>query len=137
MPTSGKPFLDTNVLVYAIGGEPGRTPRAEALLREGGVISVQVLNELAAVAHRKLKMPWPEVAEVLAAIRMLCPRPTPLTLETHEQALDLASRYGFHIDDALIVAAALQADCRRLYSEDLQDGQVIGGLLIRNPFLDA
>jgi predicted nucleic acid-binding protein len=137
MPPSGKPFLDTNVLVYAIGDEPRRTQRAEGLLRAGGVISVQVLNELAAVARRRLKMPWPEIADALTAIRTLCPKPAALTLETHEQALGLTSRYGFHIYDALIVAAALQAECRELYTEDLQDGQVIDGrLTIRNPFLN-
>jgi predicted nucleic acid-binding protein len=82
-------------------------------------------------------MPWPEIADALTAIRTLCPKPAALTLETHEQALGLTSRYGFHIYDALIVAAALQADCRELYTEDLQDGQVIDGrLTIRNPFLN-
>lgn len=135
---SDRPFLDTNVLVYAVGDDSTRTPRAEALLHAGGVISVQVLNELAAVAHRKLKMSWPEIADALAAIRALCPAPVAVTLETHEHALKLASEYGFHIYDALIVAAALDADCGELYSEDMQNGQVIEGRLrLRNPFLSA
>lgn len=133
---SARPFLDTNILVYAIGGDPDRTPRAEALLRQGGMISVQVLNELAAVAHRKLKMSWADVGEALTSLRALCPAPTALTTATHERALSLAEAYGFHIYDALIVAAALEAECDELYSEDLQDGQVIEDrLTIRNPFL--
>jgi predicted nucleic acid-binding protein len=133
---SDKPFLDTNVLVYAIGDDADRTPRAEALLGAGGVISVQVLNELAAVAHRKLKMSWPEIADALSAIRTLCPTAVALTIETHEHALSLTSEHGFHIYDALIVAAALEADCSELYSEDMHDGQVIdGSLTIRNPFV--
>ena len=130
-----KVFFDTNVLLYTIGQDDARTPTAEALLLRGGLISVQVLNELASVAYRKLRMPWPEVTEALAAIRILCPSPLPITEETHDAALRLAKQHGFHIYDALIVVAALEADCVTLYTEDLQDGQVIDGrLTIRNPF---
>ena len=132
---SDRAFFDTNVLVYAIGQHDERTTSAEALLAEGGVVSVQVLNELAAVAHRKLGMSWEEITEALAAIRTLCPGPVPLTVDTHDAALRIASRYHFHIYDALVVAAALEADCTTLYSEDLQHEQVIDRrLTIRNPF---
>jgi predicted nucleic acid-binding protein len=82
-------FLDTNVLVYAIGQRDDRTPTAEALLAAGGVISVQVLNELASVAHRQLKMSWSDVSVALEAIEILCPSPVALTLATHEEALRL------------------------------------------------
>jgi len=132
---SGKPFFDTNVLVYVVGQDDERTGPAEALLADGGIVSVQVLNELAAVAHRKLGMSWEEITEALAAIRVLCPGPVPLTLDTHDAALRVASRYGFRIYDALVVAAALEAGCATLYSEDLQAGQVVDRTLtIRNPF---
>ena len=132
---SDKVFFDANVLLYTIGHHDARTPTAEALLAAGGMISVQVLNELASVARRKLQMSWPEVTEALEAIRILCPSPIPITAEMHDVALRLAGQYGFHIYDALIAAAALAADCTTLYSEDLQDGQVIDGrLTIRNPF---
>ena len=130
-----RPFFDTNLLVYVVGRDDARTGAAEMLLAAGGVVSVQVLNELAAVAHRKLGMSWEEVAAALAAIRVLCAAPVPLTVDTHDAALRIAARYGFHIYDALIVASALEADCTTLYSEDLQAGQVIDGTLtIRNPF---
>lgn len=132
---SDRVFLDTNVLVYALGQHADRTPTAEALLASGGVVSVQVLNELAAVASRKLRMSWPDVKAALADIKILCPSPIPITVETHDAALRLADRHGYHIYDALIVAAALEAECSILYSEDLQSGQVIDGrLTIRNPF---
>ena len=132
---NGKVFFDTNILLYTIGQHDARTPTAEALLANGGLISVQVLNELAAVAHRKLRMSWPEVTDALGAIRILCPSPIPITAEMHDAALRLAEQQGFHIYDALIVAAALEADCVTLYSEDLQSGQVIDGrLTIQNPF---
>jgi predicted nucleic acid-binding protein len=129
-----KVFFDTNVLVYVLG-EDERTASAEALIAIGGVVSVQVLNELTAVARHKLGMTWNEIEEALAAIRILCPSPVPLTIETHEAGLRIAAEYQFHIYDALIAAAALECECTTLYSEDLQDGQVIDGrLTIRNPF---
>lgn len=135
-----KAFFDTNILIYAIA-EPAvarpdvRTPRAEKLLLAGGVISVQILNEFASVARRKLAMPWPEVKEALQAIRVLCPAPVSVTLAVHDLAVGLVDRYGFSIYDALVAAAALKARCTVLYSEDFQDGQVLEGkLTIRNPF---
>ena len=134
---SDKVFFDTNVLLYTIGQHDARTPTAEALLSRGGLISVQVLNELASVAHRKLRLSWPEITEALGAIRILCPSPIPITAEMHDAALRLAGQHGFHIYDALIVAAALEGECSILYSEDLQAGQVIDGrLTIHNPFTE-
>ena len=53
------------------------------------------------------------------------PSPLPLTIETHDAALRIAAQYRFHIYDALVAAAALEAECTTLYSEDLQDGQII------------
>lgn len=133
---NGKAFFDTNILVYVVGQKDGRTGPAEALVAGGGVVSVQVLNELVSVARRKIGMTWEEIGEALAAIRTLCPSPVPLTVETHEAALRIATQYGYHIYDALIAAAALEAECSTLYSEDLQDGQVIDGrLTVRNPFI--
>jgi predicted nucleic acid-binding protein len=79
-------------------------------------------------------MPWEDVLEALAAIRVLCPSPVPLTLETHDAALRIARRHGYHIYDSLVIAAALDASCGKLYSEDMHDGHVIDGLTIRNPF---
>ena len=132
---NGKAFFDTNILVYTIGQHDTRTAVAESLLAAGGIVSVQVLNELAAVMQRKLRMPWEEIVEALAAVRVFCPSPTSLTSETHDAALDLARRHGWHVYDALIVAAALHAGCSTLFTEDLQHGRVIDGrLTIVNPF---
>ena len=130
-----KVFFDTNLLIYAIAQNDGRGPRAEALLATGGVVSVQILNEFVSVARRKIRMPWNEVTEALDAIRVLCPSPVAITIDTHEAALRIAQKYGFEIYDALVAASALEADCATLYSEDLQDGQIIDHqLTIRNPF---
>lgn len=128
-------FFDTNVFVYAIAENDPRADDAEELIAEGGKVSVQVLNEFAAVARRKTNMPWGEVQLGLEAIKILCPDPLPVTLDTHQQALTIAEKYGYGIYDALIVASALEAKCTILYSEDMQDGQVIDRrLTIRNPF---
>jgi len=130
-----KAFFDTNILIYSIAQEDRRAPRAEELLAAGGVLSVQVLNEFVSVVRRKIRMPWKEVREALEAIRILCPSPVATTINTHETALRIAEEYGFGIYDALIAAAALEAKCVTLYSEDLQDGRVIDDqLTIRNPF---
>lgn len=129
-----KVFFDTNVLLYLLSADAAKADRAEELVASGGVISVQVLNEFASVAARKLGMSHAEVRDALEPIRALCVV-TPLTVEIHDRAIQLAERYGYSIYDALIVAAALEADCDTLYSEDLQHGQVIdGGLVISNPF---
>lgn len=132
---SGKAFFDSNVLVYAMVSGDARRDRAQDLLALGGIVSVQVLNEFVSIARRKMRMPWEDVIEALDAIRVLCPSPVSITVDTHEAALKIAPHYGFGIYDALIVSSALGANCSTLYSEDLQDGQVIEKrLTIRNPF---
>jgi predicted nucleic acid-binding protein len=126
-------FFDTNVLLYLLSNDAAKADRAEALLASGGTISVQVLNEFAAVASRKLAMSISEIREVLSTIRAIC-AVKPLDIETHELALDMAERHRFSIYDGLIVAAAARAGCTVLYTEDLQHGQMIEKLQVRNPF---
>lgn len=131
----GRVFFDTNVLLYLLSADERKADRAEALLAEGGVVSVQVLNEAASVCRRKLKLPWPEVRELLNAVKACC-EVMPLALDTHQRALDLAERYQLSLYDALICAAAQNADVAVLYTEDLQDGLVLGGLRVHNPFVE-
>ena len=130
---SGKAFADTNVLVYAAVQEDARSEPARALLAAGVWWSVHVLNEFVSAA-RRLRRPWPEILQALAFLETICPSPLPLTLSTHHQALGIAQRFGYHIFDSLVIAAALEASCDTLYSEDLQHDQKIEGLTIRDPF---
>jgi predicted nucleic acid-binding protein len=130
---AAKVFFDTNVLLYLLSADAAKADRAEELLAGGGIVSVQVLNEFAAVASRKLAMSHGEIRDALAPIRTICDV-EPLSVEAHDRALEIAERYGFAIYDATIVAAALNAGCETLYSEDLQNGQVVEKLTIRNPF---
>lgn len=134
---NAKAFFDTNVLIYAVAEGDPRIGIARKLLREGGVVSVHVLNEFVAAARRKYRMSWEEILQALADFRILCPGPTAITVKTHEAALGIAQRYGYRIYDSLVIAAALDASCEALYSEDMHDGQVIDGLRIRNPFRGA
>ncbi len=129
-----KAFIDTNILLYLLSADTDKADRAETIVRAGGLISVQVLNEMANVALRKLAMSWTEINEVLTLIRSICPT-DPLIVETHDRGRLVAERYGLSVYDAMIVAAALLAGCGILYSEDMQDGFLIDQQLrICNPF---
>ncbi|HTZ68614.1 MAG TPA: PIN domain-containing protein [Roseiarcus sp.] len=127
-------FFDTNVLVYLASDDAEKADRAEAIVREGGAISVQVLNEIANVARRKMKLSWQEARGFLSSLRGLLTIHS-VTIDTHELGLALAERYQLRIYDALIAASALLAECDRLWSEDMQDGMAIDNRLrIVNPF---
>jgi predicted nucleic acid-binding protein len=127
-------FFDTNVLLYLASGDSAKADRAERLVAEGGTISVQVLNEIANVARRKMRMSWKETNGLLAVVRGLLPV-VPVTVETHEVGLSLAERYGLSTYDAMIAASALLSGCDTLWSEDLQHDMAIDNRLrIVNPF---
>src|SRR5437899_12978231 len=104
-----KPFFDTNVIVYAFRQDDTRGHVAETLLAAGGALSVQVLNEFVAVARRKLDKTWEEVRRALDILRVFCPEPVPLTVETHERAVHIAERYGHSMFDSPIIAPPLHA----------------------------
>jgi predicted nucleic acid-binding protein len=131
MPAS---FFDSNVLLYFASSDPAKAARAEQVMRPGGVISVQVLNEIASVARRKMKLSWAETHDVLGLVRAQF-QVEPLTIETHELGVELAERHRLSIYDSTIVASAILAECDTLLSEDMHDGLVVDGrLTIRNPF---
>lgn len=127
-------FFDTNVVLYLLSADGAKADLAEDLIAGGGQVSVQVLNEVANVARRKLGLSWPEVFDVTAQVRAVC-AVAPLTLETHLLGLQMAERYGLSVYDGMIVASALMSECTTLYTEDMQDGQVLEDrLTVRNPF---
>jgi predicted nucleic acid-binding protein len=127
-------FFDTNIILYLAGADAAKADKAESLIAGGGVISVQVLNEIANVARRKMQMSWDETHGFLSLVRGLL-RVEPMTVETHDSGLALAGRYNLSIYDAMIAAAALQASCDNLWTEDMQHGALLEGRLrITNPF---
>ncbi|WP_321795530.1 PIN domain-containing protein [Burkholderia sp. BCC1988] len=131
---SAKSFVDSNVVLSLLSEDETRANRAEALFLRRPTISVQVLNEVASVCSRKLRMPWREVGQFLEPIRSLC-HVVPITVDTHDLARRLAERHRLSFYDACIVAAASIEGCEYLYTEDMHDGlSVEGGPELRNPF---
>lgn len=131
-----KVFFDTNIFVYLFVGDAQKANRAEALVKQGGVISVQVLNEFIAVTRGKYRLDWTQIEASLAAIEAEC-TVIPLDLALHRRAVALCRATHYSIYDGLILAAALRAGCKTLYSEDMQHGRQIEGLTILNPFHSA
>jgi len=127
-------FFDTNILIYAFAANDPRGARAEALVADGGVIGVQVLNEFTNVTRRKLLWQWEQIESALAVIHELLGQARPLTTAIHARSVVLARDHNLPFYDALIVAAALDAGCKVLCSEDLQHGQKFGALRVDNPF---
>jgi len=130
------PFLDSNVVLYLLSGDAAKADRAEALLEAGGTVSVQVLNEMTSVCRRKLAMPWEEVEALLVAVKAAC-EVVPLTLESHEKAVEVAKRFQLSLYDASVVSSAILSGAAVLLSEDMQHSMLIEGLHILNPFVEA
>jgi predicted nucleic acid-binding protein len=127
-------FFDSNILLYIASNDAMKAERAEKLLSDGGATSVQVLNEIANVSRRKMRMTWPDTYGFLSMLRSLLSVHA-ITVETHETGLALAEAHRLSIYDAMIAASALQAGCNILWSEDMQHARVIDKRLrIINPF---
>ena len=131
-----KPFIDSNVVLYLLSGDAPTADRAQTLVTAGAFISVQVLNEVTSVCLRKLKMPWPEIDALLLAVKTAC-EVLPLTVASHEKAVELAKRFQLSFYDANIVACALLSGAPVLLTEDMHSGLLIDGLVIQNPFKKA
>jgi predicted nucleic acid-binding protein len=139
---SVRSFFDTNILAYAFTWDfPEKRQRASQLVERGlnagtGIISFQVAQEFLSLSQRKFTPPL-AIGEAQVFLREVL---TPLchvfpSMALLGSALEIKDRYKFHFYDSLIVAAALEAGCERLYSEDLQHGQQIAQLRIENPFV--
>ncbi len=129
--------FDSNVVLCLTSPDVVKADRAERLLRAGGSISVQGLNEAANVTRRKFLMSRAETRTFLRGVQALVAI-QPITVQTHELGLNLAERHKFATYDAMIAAAALIADCDTLWSEDMPHGLLIDGRLrILNPFRSA
>lgn len=128
-------FVDTNVVVYALGRDNDKQSRARHILEATPIASSQVINETIAVLTGKQQFTREEACEVVEALMKLV-AVAPVTATTVRDAMALGLRYGLSHWDALIVAAALHTSCDTLYSEDLQHGQVFDGrLTVVNPFV--
>jgi predicted nucleic acid-binding protein len=133
MSVAKRAFIDTNVIVYLASGDARKADRSEKILAAGGVLSVQVLNEYVSVARRKLALSWTETREVIAAVKSAC-EIVPLSVEAQAAAMRISEISQISIYDASIVAAALEAGCDTLLSEDMQHGQKFETLSVVNPY---
>ena len=126
-------FIDSNVILYLLSGDSAKANRAEAILGKGGIISVQVLNEVTSVCLRKLTMTWEEIETVLLAVKAACDV-VPLTLESHEKAVQISKRYQLSFYDSHICASAILSGTKIVLSEDMQNGMKIDAIVVKNPF---
>jgi predicted nucleic acid-binding protein len=136
-------FLDSNIIIYAIEGVPAaKAVIAEELISRGikggaGVISYQVVQECLNAVLSKARIAFtPEDALdfLRSTLEPLC-KVFPDSTALFEAAVEVHGRYRYSFYDSLIIAAALEAGCETLYSEDFQHGQQIGRLRIENPFV--
>ena len=131
-------FIDTNILIYAeVGDQPAKKKIALALLKAhcldaSGVLSTQVLQEYCNVAIKKLKRSVQHVREQLAFYEQF--DVVPMTPSIIRMGLDLHQTKSVSFYDSLILASAISAGCSVLLSEDMNSGEVVGGLTISNPF---
>ena len=127
-------FFDTNCLLYLQTQDTVKIASLEQKLTQGGIVSVQVLNEVFNVCHKKLKL-TPRATDIFLDSLKEIFDVEPITVKTHELGVLLSQRYNFSPYDAMIVASALIAQCTILYSEDMQHGLVVQNrLTIVNPF---
>ncbi len=136
MPDAEVPFLDTNIVLYALSQDESKRQRAIELLVDGPVISAQVLSEASNVLARKYGLAPTEVVERISEILRYVAIVRPVDEATVRTGWEVWQRYRFAWYDSLIIAAALAAGCNILYTEDMQHGQVINGkLTLLNPFV--
>jgi len=139
---SGKFFLDTNIFVYSFDARHApKQKKAQGLIEKAlsshdGLVSYQVVQEFLNVALRKFEKPLtpPEARTYLDTVLAPLCRTLP-TIQLYQQALELREETGFGFYDSLILASALEAGCKTLYTEDLSHQQRIGNLTVQNPFL--
>jgi len=130
-----KIFIDSNVVIYAITQASSKAHLAAPLFVGLPSISTQVLSETANVASKRLGLTVSEIRKLVSWLEATCTVEI-ITPTTVYKALDVRERYGFSWYDSLIIAAALAAGCHKLYSEDMQHGQLIDGHLnVINPFV--
>lgn len=133
-------FIDSNILVYFLDKtDPDKQHKAEMLIEQAIAlrnccISYQVVQETLNVVTQKLNFNASDASRLLDRVLIPLWKVMP-THEFYQRGLDIKSRYQFSFYDSLIIAAALEAGCKTLYSEDMQHGQRIEQVTIKNPFV--
>ena len=135
-------FLDTNIIIYSFDNTQSQKQKtAQELIQKSlasgkGIISYQVIQEFLNVAMRKFNVPLKIIDAKIFLEQVLIPIcGIYSSSELYYFALDIQNSTQYSFYDSLIVASAIKSGCSTLYSEDLQNGRIIGGLTIKNPFV--
>jgi predicted nucleic acid-binding protein len=132
--TTSKIFVDSNIILYLFDVDKTKRYVAEQLLLKKPLVSAQVLTEVANVCKRRFKYSKEQILNLWSDLLSDCIL-TFTDTSTFKLAIELSKKYDFQVYDSLIVASALNSDCKILYSEDMQDLlQVENKLIITNPF---
>lgn len=133
-------FIDTNIVVYAFSLESEKKNISKQLIKQAhkksGCLSFQVIQEFLNTVTKKFQVPLKKedaqkyLSEILFPICEVFP-----SEKLYISALDIREKWKFSFYDSLIIAAAVEANCKILYSEDLQHNQKIYDLTILNPYL--
>lgn len=127
-------FLDSNILLYAIGNDKYKKNLSIELIKKTPVITIQVLNEISNIMIRKLKLSYQDIHRIINFIIQKCDINS-IDIITVRKALDISEKYKYSYYDSLIIASALENNCNILYTEDMHHGQNIENILkIINPF---
>ena len=133
-------FIDTNIIVYAFSLESEKKAISKELIKKAhkksGCLSFQVIQEFLNIATKKFEIPLKSediqkyLSEILFPICEVFP-----SEKLYKSALDIRERFKFSFYDSLIIASAIESNCKILHSEDLQHNQKIYDLTILNPYL--
>jgi len=137
---SVKVFLDTNILVYLYSAseQDKRNKLCQTLNNLHRITSIQALNEASNVWFRKYNWDGTKIKKHLDNIELICDEVRTVTRGTVDSAISLKDTYGYSFYDCLMLASAIESDCREIFTEDMRNGQVINNLLkIINPFTHA
>ena len=130
-------FIDSNIVVYANDArEAGKQTQAIDVITacmkvKNGVVSIQVLQEYANIAMRKLQQPAPIILrqlKLLEALRVITPSPKAV-----RRSVEISQTYKVSFWDAGIIAAAEEGECEVIFSEDLNSGQYYAGIEVVDP----
>jgi len=135
---SDKAFLDTNFIIYLYSQdeEPKKSIALNVLNTHDCVASIHVMNESSNVWLKKFNLGSAKTKECLDNVELVCDEILPIQRSTIDKTIDIKERYGFSYYDSLMLASALESDCKIIFTEDMNNGQIIDDTLkIVNPFV--
>ena len=134
---SDRAFLDTNIIIYLYSEDEDekRDVAYQFVNNANCFTSIQVMNEVSNVWTNKYALDKSEIIKYLNEIESISEEVLLVKRKTINRALDIKTQYGYSFYDCLMLASAIEANCNKILTEDMKDGQIIDGILqIVNPF---